>query len=91
MKESRLLLLILCVVGAGACLWAYKHGPVTLPNQQQQQKAFEAPPGWTPTAPAPIAPPSPSPKMTPPAQPPIPKTPPVPGNTLPRNLTQPRA
>lgn len=50
MKEGRILLLIACVVGGGACFWAFKHGPIALPTQQQ--KTFEAPPGWMP----PVAP-----------------------------------
>lgn len=66
MKESKILVLILCVIGAAACMWSYKHGPI---NLSIQNKAFEAPPGWTP----PQATPSPkteTPKLpTPPRQP----------------------
>ena len=63
MKERGLLLLFFCLIGLGACIFAYKHGPVSLSWFHQV-----APPGWTP--PAQTAPPAV------PVTPAVPQTPP---------------
>lgn len=67
MKERILILVIVCVLGFGACFYAYKNGPLSL-----FQKNNVAPPGWTPAPQAapltptpPVAPVAPQPKMSP--------------------------
>lgn len=46
MKERILILAISCFIGLGACFFAYRHGPVSLP--QKQHHSQPASPGWTP-------------------------------------------
>lgn len=61
MSEHRLVLVILCLLGAGGCYFAYKYSN---PVQQQQF----VPPIAQPVPPLEVKPP-----ITPPAQPPKPK------------------
>ncbi len=68
MKERILLLALFCLLGAGACFFAYKNGPLPLNNKSN---VSQPPPGWTPApAPSPFVPPN----TTPPnPAPPAPK------------------
>jgi len=89
MKESRLLLAIFCVIGLGACVFAFKHGP--LPLNASKNAVDAPPPGWTPSpAPMPVAPPVTPPSVTPPVTPPpVNPTPPQPKRNNPHQWRQP--
>lgn len=63
MKERVLFLVLLCVLGFGACYFAYKNGPIPL-----IQRNNTPPQGWTPP-PAPVAPAMPAPARPTPAPP----------------------
>lgn len=68
MKERVMILVLLCLLGFGACYFAYKNGPISL-----IQRNNTPPQGWTPPPMPPEAPPMPSPvpptRPTPPARP----------------------
>lgn len=63
-KERILVLGLLCVLGLGACIFSYKHGPFNL-----KSNANQPPPGWIPPQAQPQqTPPGVAPPATPPQQ-----------------------